>query len=368
MALSIRDYVRRKEGSSVLNSKHNQMILDKIGLQDATLFQLDNRQNEHKNEEISAPSLNFLQDSWRRLKKNKGAQISLFILLIIIGIAILAPVLAPHSPTAQNPKFSNLPPKIPGLEWWSWFDGTALNRAGKVIDRYAQVGVPEGVYFYLGTDALGRDLLSRILYGTQISLIIAFVAALINLVFGVIYGLVSGWFGGKIDTFMQRVLEILSGIPNLVIVILMLLALRPGLFSIIITIALTSWITMSRVVRAQTLRIKQQEYVLAAQVLGQSTFKIMLKHILPNMLGIIIVQVMFALPAAIFFEAFLSFIGIGVPAPDASLGTLINEGYKVFRYYPHLMWYPAAVISILMLAFNLLADGLRDAFDPKMKE
>ena len=148
----------------------------------------------------------------------------------------------------------------------------------------------------------------------------------------------------------------------------MLLVLKPGLISIIITIALTSWITMSRVVRAQTLRLKQTEYVLAAQVLGQHPIKIMLKHILPNMIGIIIVQVMFALPSAIFFEAFLSFIGIGIPAPDASLGTLISDGYKTFRFLPHLMWYPAAMISFLMLSFNLLADGLRDAFDPKMKE
>ncbi|MDO4432285.1 MAG: ABC transporter permease [Aerococcaceae bacterium] len=335
---------------------------------DKSLFRLDNRQASALNEAITAPSLNFLQDSWRRLKKNKGAIIALWIVLLFIALAVFAPVLAPHSPVAQRPEYANLPPKIPGLEQFSWFNGSAVNRAGKLIDRYAQANVPAGTYYYLGTDALGRDLLSRILYGTRISLTIAFVAAAINLVFGVLYGITSGWFGGKMDTFMQRVLEILSGIPNLVIVILMLLVLKPGLTSIIITIALTSWISMSRVVRAQTLRIKQQEYVLAAQVLGQSTFNIMLRHILPNMLGIIIVQVMFALPAAIFFEAFLSFIGIGIPAPDASLGTLINDGYKTFRFLPHLMWYPAGVISLLMLAFNLLADGLRDAFDPKMKE
>lgn len=348
-------------------SSYNARLLESLSDKKESL-QLMNRDTQQESEAIQTPSLNFLQDSWRRLKKNKAALFSLSILAIFILLAILAPLIAPHSPIKQNVNWANLPPKIPGLEQFSWFDGQATNRAGKLIDQYAQKKVPEGIYYYLGTDALGRDLLSRILYGTRISLIIAFVAAFINLVFGVIYGLVSGWFGGKVDTFMQRLLEILSGIPNLVIVILMLLVLKPGLVSIIITIALTSWISMSRVVRAQTLRIKQQEFVLAAQVLGQSPFKIMFKHILPNMLGIIIVQVMFALPAAIFFEAFLSFIGIGIPAPAASLGTLINDGYKVFRFYPHLMWYPAAVISLLMLAFNLLADGLRDAFDPKMKE
>lgn len=315
-----------------------------------------------------APALSFFQDSWRRLKRNRSAIISLWVIGLFILVALLAPLVAPYSPTAQNPSFANLPPKIPGLEHFSWFSGQGANRAGVLVDRYAQAKVPEGVYYYLGTDALGRDLLSRILYGLQISLLIAFVAALINLVFGVVYGVTSGWLGGKVDTAMQRVLEILSGIPNLVIVILMLLVLKPGLVSIIITVALTSWISMSRVVRAQTLRLKQQEYVLAAQVLGQSSVKIIWRHILPNMLGLIIVQVMFALPAAIFFEAFLSFIGIGLPAPAASLGTLINDGYKTFRFLPHLMWYPAAVISVLMLAFNLLADGLRDAFDPKTKE
>lgn len=347
---------------------YNQKVLDEIGLLNDDLFKQDQRFDSVQNEEIVAPTLNFFQDSWRRLKKNKGAMISLFVIIAIIFIAIFAPLFAPHDPNAQNPAWSNLPPKIPGLEGWSWFNGTSVNRGGTLIDSYEQANVPSDVYYYLGTDSLGRDLLSRIIFGTRISLIVAFAAALINLVFGITYGIISGWVGGRVDSLMQRILEILSGVPNLVIVVLMLLVMRPGLVSIIITIALTSWITMSRVVRAQTIRLKQQEYVLAAQVLGQPVYKIMLKHILPNMMGLIIVQVMFALPSAIFFEAFLSFIGIGIPAPNASLGTLINDGYKTFRFLPHLMWYPAAVISILMLSFNLLADGLRDAFDPKMKE
>lgn len=352
----------------LMSSDYNKALLQQIGAVDTRLFERDDCHSCLESEEIPTPTLNFFQDAWRRLRKNKGAMISLVVVTIIVVLAILAPVIAPHSPLEQNPSFGKLPPKIPGLESFGWFDGKAVNRAGKLIDRYAELKVPEGTYYYLGTDSLGRDMLSRILYGTRISLLIAFVAAAINLVFGVLYGIVSGWFGGRVDTVMQRILEILAGIPNLVIVILMLLVLKPGILSIIITIALTSWITMSRVVRAQTIRLKQQEYVLAAQVLGQSTWKIMWKHLLPNMLGLIIVQVMFALPSAIFFEAFLSFIGIGIPAPEASLGTLINEGYKLFRYYPHLMWYPAAIISALMLSFNLLADGLRDAFDPKMKE
>lgn len=354
--------------TEISKTPYNEELLEETRQLDENLFVPDNRMASSRNEEIVAPTLNFFQDSWRRLKKNRGAMLSFFVIAVIIIITVFAPLFAPHNPNAQNPAWSNLPPKIPGLEGFSWFDGMSVNRGGALVDSYEQAGVPEGVYYYLGTDSLGRDLLSRIIFGTRISLIVAFAAALINVVFGITYGITSGWVGGRVDSLMQRILEILSGVPNLVIVVLMLLVMRPGLLSIIITIALTSWITMSRVVRAQTIRLKQQEYVLAAQVLGQPTIKIMLKHILPNMMGLIVVQVMFALPSAIFFEAFLSFIGIGIPAPNASLGTLINDGYKTFRFLPHLMWYPAAVISIIMLSFNLLADGLRDAFDPKMKE
>lgn len=335
---------------------------------DDSLFEFVTEDHSYEQEEIQAPSRSFWADAWHRLTENKTAVASLVILVVIVVIAVFAPVLAPHDPLAQNPRVANLPPKIPGLENFSWFNGEAINRGGVLYDAYERAGLGADVYYYMGTDALGRDLLSRIMYGTRISLIIAFVAAVINLLIGVSYGLISGWKGGKVDQWMQRLLEVISGIPNLVIVVLMLLVLEPGLMSIIITVALTSWVSMSRVVRAQTIRLKQQEYVLAARVLGQSTTQILMNHILPNVLALIVIQIMFALPSAIFFEAFLSFIGIGIPAPSASLGSLVNEGYKTFRFLPHLMWYPAGVISILMLAFNLLADGLRDALDSKLRE
>ncbi|MCI5775347.1 MAG: ABC transporter permease [Aerococcus sp.] len=316
-------------------------------------------------EKIAAPSLSFIQDSWRRLKKNKVAIFCLILLIIVAIIALLAPVLSPYDYAEQHPAFSNLPPKIPGLENLGIFDGTTHNTLGSVVDMYQTKGVPEGTYFYLGTDALGRDLLSRILYGTRVSLVIGFVAAMLNLFIGVPYGIISGWCGGKVDTIMQRILEVLSGIPNLVVVILLLLVLRPGISSIIIALALTEWITMARLVRAETLKVKNMEYVLAAKSLGESPFKIALKHILPNISGVVIIQTIFAIPSAIFFEAFLSFIGLGIPAPEASLGTLINDGYKTFRFLPHLMWYPAGVLCVIMISFNMLANGLRDALDPK---
>ena len=330
------------------------------------LFETASESSMQDKEKISAPSLSFMADSWRRLKKNKVAMVSLIILIIISMSSLLAPVIAPHDPNAQTVQYANMPPKIPGIDI-NGLNGT-VKQNGVVIDKYEASNVPEDVYYYLGTDSLGRDLLSRILYGTRVSLFIAFMAALFNLTLGVVYGLTSGWLGGKVDNIMQRILEILSGVPNLVVVILMLLVLKPGISSIIIALALTEWLSMARVVRAQTLKLKNQEYILAARTLGQSPMKIAFGHILPNLAGVIIIQVMFSIPSAIFFEAFLSFIGIGIPAPNASLGTLINDGYKTFRFLPHLMWYPAGIMSVIMICFNLLADGLRDAFDPKMRD
>lgn len=329
------------------------------------LFESASESSMQDKEKISAPSLSFMADSWRRLKKNKVAMVSLIILIIISMSSLLAPAIAPHDPNAQTVQYANMPPKIPGIDI-NGLNGT-VKQNGVVIDKYEASNVPEDVYYYLGTDSLGRDLLSRILYGTRVSLFIAFMAALFNLTLGVVYGLTSGWLGGKVDNIMQRILEILSGVPNLVVVILMLLVLKPGISSIIIALALTEWLSMARVVRAQTLKLKNQEYILAARTLGQSPMKIAFRHILPNLAGVII-QVMFSIPSAIFFEAFLSFIGIGIPAPNASLGTLINDGYKTFRFLPHLMWYPAGIMSVIMICFNLLADGLRDAFDPKMRD
>ena len=237
---------------------------------------------------------------------------------------------------------------------------------GEKVDLYEIKKVDE--YYWFGTDGLGRDLFTRLWEGTQISLLIAFVAAVIDVVIGVLYGGISGYFGGRVDDIMQRIVEILIGIPTLIIVILMLLIMEPGLTAIIIAISLTGWIGMSRIVRAQILKYKGQEFVLASRTLGASDKRIIGKHLLPNILGIIIINTMFTIPTAIFFEAFLSFIGLGLQPPDASLGTLINDGYKVMEHQPYFLLFPAVVISVLMIAFNLIGDGLRDALDPKMKD
>lgn len=332
----------------------------------AAKFQPLQKNTNEEREAIATPSLTFFQDSWRRLKKNKAAVFSIILLLIIIAISIITIFVSPHDPTAQNVTFTNLPPKIPGINI-NGLNGYAMV-GGELVDKYAAANVPDGTYFLLGTDGLGRDLLSRLFVGTRISLLIAFIAAMLDIIFGVTYGLISGLLGGRIDNVMQRFLEILSGIPNLVVMILMLVVFEPGIFSIVAAMAITNWIPMARIVRAQTMKLKDQEFVLAATTLGESRLKIAMKHVLPNISSVIIVQMMFSIPSAIFFEAFLSFIGLGLKPPSASLGMLLSDGYKTFLFLPYQMWVPAVTLSVIMIGFNLLADGLRDAFDPKMKE
>src|SRR5699024_6699115 len=179
------------------------------------------------------------------------------------------------------------------------------------------------------------------------------------------YGLLSGLGGGRVDAVLQRVLEVVAGIPTLVVLVLMLTIFEPGLTTIVLAMVVTGWIPMARVVRAQALRLKEQEVILAAQVLGATRRRIAIRHVLPNSLGLILVQMMFSIPTAIFFEAFLSFIGLGLRPPVASLGTLLNEGFETFTFLPYQMLAPAIALSVVMVAFNLLADGLRDSFDPK---
>ncbi len=331
----------------------------------ASLFRFRPAQREAE-QDAGAASPSFWKDAWLRLCRNRAAVVSMALLLFIIAVAFLAPVLAPYDPNTQNIPRENLPPRIPGIQIPGFNGYSSL--AGKSVDRYALAGVPDGVNYFFGTDEFGRDLFSRTLYGTRISLVIAFVAAVLDLTIGVVYGLTSAMKGGRTDNIMQRLLEILSGIPGLVLVVLMLLIFSPGLTSIIFALAISSWIPMARMVRAQTLRIKNMEYVLAARALGTSEVRIALSHVLPNIAGIVVVRTMFSIPAAIFFETFLSFIGVGMKVPNASLGTLLNSGYKVFRIYPYQMWIPAVVLCVIMLVFNLFADGLRDALDPRMKE
>ncbi|QUW22966.1 ABC transporter permease [Sporosarcina sp. Marseille-Q4063] len=311
-------------------------------------------------EEITTPSISFWKEARERLFKNKGAVFSLIVLGILILLALVGPAMNEHTHRSQNLMHSNLPPKVDGLGWLG-FDGKDVK--GK--DVYEIRNIEENYWF--GTDEFGRDLWTRVWKGTQISLFIALVAAALDLAIGVLYGGISSFYGGRLDNIMQRIIEVLVGIPNLIVIILFILILEPGITSIILALIVTGWVGMARVVRGQILQLKGQEFILASRTLGASNARLIGKHLLPNVMGPIIVTVMFTIPTAIFFEAFLSFIGLGLQAPLASLGVLIEDGYKSMRYFSYKLIFPAAVISLIMISFNLLADGLRDALDPKMR-
>ncbi|GGC74654.1 peptide ABC transporter permease [Thalassobacillus devorans] len=365
------------------------------------------KQDDEGSEKIQRPSLSYWQDAWIRLRKNKGAIFGMIVLFIIFIMAIIGPFFNEKGINDQDLGLSKLPPRVQGLEDVRWlgmdgtksdtFEASSVEAAKERLrQRYTQrddefmtydvksdkegnakvkgyfhIYEAKGLqdqYYWFGTDTLGRDLFTRTWYGTRISLYIAFLAAAIDMIIGVAYGGISAYYGGRVDDVMQRIIEILVGIPNLVVVILMIMILDPGIISITIALTITGWIGMARIVRGQVLKLKNQEFVLASRTLGSSNTRILSKHLIPNTLGMIIVNTMFTIPSAIFFEAFLSFIGLGLQSPQASLGTLINDGFKALQINPYIMIFPAIVISLIMVAFNILADGLRDALDPKMRE
>src|SRR5699024_10545658 len=362
---------------------------------------------ESDQEKISRPSRTFMQDATRTFFKSVPAMISLIVLLLTLLMSIIGPWMNEYGYDDQDLNRAKLPPRISWLEDISWlpftgtltetFMGTDVDDATTKalmrfdtdeefvdIDVIAEGDGSRGsaevkatfhpyeakdlhdTYFWLGTDNLGRDQWTRLWKGTRVSMFIAFAAAAIDLLIGVVYGGISAYAGGRVDDIMQRGIEILVGIPNLVVVLLMIMVLNPGITSIIIAMIITGWTGMARIVRGEVLKLKNQEFVLAARTLGASTGRIIMKHLLPNISGIIIINTMFTIPSAIFMEAFLSFIGLGLMPPEASLGTLINTGFDNLRSYPFMFIYPAIVISVIMIAFNIMADGLRDAFDPKM--
>lgn len=302
------------------------------------------------------------KDALYRFNKNKGAVFGLVCILLIVLFAIFAPMLSSHAYDEVNAAWQNLPPRVPLIEKLGILDGT---RDG--VDLYAQRGL-EDTYFFFGTDALGRDQWTRVFSGTRISLLVAVIAAAADMLIGVVYGLISGYYGGRVDMVMQRITEVVYGIPSLVVVTLLMLVLKPGIGSIIIALLISGWIGMSRLVRAQILKLKEQEYVLASRSMGARDRDILFKEILPNTMGQIMIMTMTSIPSAIFTESFLSYIGLGIPAPHASLGVLISDGYKSMLLYPYLLIVPIVVFALLMISLNLFADGLRDALDPRMKD
>ena len=314
------------------------------------------------------------QNYWREVRMrffaNKGAVISLFLVIIIGVFAAFGPMMTDYTYEQQTLAEKNFAPRIPGLESIGFFDGDESLRTTtgtKIINGYKEKGLTD-VYYWFGSDTLGRDIWTRVWEGTRISLGIALCAAIIDMIIGMSYGLISGYFGGKVDNIMQRIAEIINGIPRLVIVTLLMLILPRGFITIVFALMITEWIGMSRIARAEMLKLKELEFVLASRTLGAKSFFIIFKEILPNTIGQIITQLMFSIPTAIFTEAFLSFVGLGIPVPMCSLGSLISEAFNSFTTHPYQIVPPILVLAILMLCFNMLADGLREAFDPKLKE
>lgn len=330
---------------------------------DQKLFEIQGSRTA-ETEQMGRLSLSFWHDAWLRLRSNKGAIFGLLLIAIIMLMAVIGPSMSNYTYKEQNIKHAKLPPKIAALEDIHWLPFDGRDKDG--FDVYESKEVNQ--YYWFGTDDLGRDLWTRAWYGTRISIFIGIMAALIDLLIGIAYGGISGYYGGRIDNVMQRIIEILVGIPQLIVVILFILVFEQGIFSIIMAMVITGWVSMARIVRGQFLKLKNQEYVLASRTLGASGGRLIWKHLMPNVVGPIIVTTMFTIPSAIFTEAFLSFIGLGIAPPEASLGSLVNDGFKSMQMYPHMLIIPSVIISLLILSFNLLADGLRDALDPQMKK
>ena len=300
-------------------------------------------EEEKKFEEIVRPSVGYWADAWRRLKNNKVALFSLIMIILVILLAFIGPVLME---------------KILGYTYYDTnLQATDLRPSAK---------------HWFGTDNLGRDLFVRVMYGARYSLIIAISAAAINLVIGVLYGGVAGFFGGKVDNIMMRIVDVLYSIPTQIYVIILMAAFKKegstGLTTIILAMAISYWVGMARIVRGEILELKQREFVLAAKALGASKARILFVHLIPNCMGSILVTLTLFVPQAIFTEAFLSFIGLGINAPLASLGTLANDASGLLSTAAYQLLFPAGAICIIILAFNLFGDGLTEALDPKNKK
>jgi oligopeptide transport system permease protein len=295
---------------------------------------------------IVRKSMTYWQDAWRRLKQSKASMICLIYLILLIIGAIVFPMVSGFTGSEIHSSETYLPP-------FSMCTDTTYGTQGHM--------------HWFGTDSIGRDVFTRIWLGAQISLFIGFMAALTEFLIGLPYGGISGYLGKWVDNLMMRVLEIVIGIPYLIIIILLLVVMEPGLWTIVLALAIVGWTGLARLVRGQVVQLKEQEFVMAAKVLGAKAPRIVMNHMFPNTIGIVVVALTLAVPGAIFTEAFLSFIGLGVAIPTPSWGMLASDGIREIRQYPYLLFIPAAFISLTMLALNILGDKLRDVLDPRLR-
>lgn len=322
-------------------------------------------EEEKRQQQIMRPSVSFLKDAMGRLRRNHVAMLSLAIIIVIALVSFIAPMVYPYSYTDQDVKAKHLRP----FEY-SKFEKARMDRGEKIFPHI------------MGTDALGRDYAIRVIYGTRISLLVGLVSAIIVIVIGIIYGSISGYFGGRVDLIMMRIVDIIYSLPDVLIVILLSVGIKEivsashnpfvvrlgaGMVSIFIVFGLLYWVGMARQVRGQVLSIKEQEFVLASKAIGASPARIIRKHMIPNCVSVIIITAAMQIPSAIFTESFLSFLGMGVSIPMPSLGSLASDARTGFVSYPYLLMFPALSIFLIVLSFNLLGSGLRDAFDPKLR-
>lgn len=272
------------------------------------------------------------QDAFIRLRKNKMAMIGLFILIFFIAVALLTPLIAPYTYEGQNLELGATPPST---QHW------------------------------LGTDTLGRDQLTRIMYGSRVSLMVGFVATAVALLIGVLWGATAGFLGGRVDAIMMRIVDVLYALPFTIFIILLTVIFGSSIVLLFVAIGAVEWLTMARIVRGQVISIKQQEFVEAAVTMGLSPWQIITHHLIPNVLGPVIVYTTLTIPGVILLESFLSFLGLGIQPPQSSWGSLISGGVEVMEEFPWLLIFPGLALSVTLFSLNFLGDGLRDALDPR---
>ena len=375
------------------------------------------QQTNEERERIWRKTRSFAGDVWSRFRKKPTAIAGFLIIVLLVLFSVLGPLFTGKSYSEQDLNAANIAPRIkvfetPDRNGWLYITqsmkllrvsaegdfGEQLSKLREDSERQMLIfdyeGSEIGLYYgkkpylvvnpdtlviaksrrirnrdyLLGTDSLGRDILTRLMYGSRVSLVVAFVAVFVNLLIGILYGGISGYLGGNVDEFMMRIVDIISTIPLTLYVILIMVLLGSGLGSIIVALGSVYWVGMARVVRGQVLSLKQQEFVLAARTIGSSTSTILFRHLIPNAMGAILVTATMLIPSAIFMEAFLGFLGIGLKPPLASLGTMCNDATENLRSCPYQLFIPAFVIVLIMFAFNFVGDGLRDALDPKLRK
>ena len=373
--------------------------------------------SDEDREKIWKKNRTFAGDVWFRFRHKPTAVGGLILILVLLVFAFVGPHFTKYSYSKQDLDVVNIPPRMTVYETkdksgylyitaslkilWVNKDGTLGKQLTKLREEKdssmiifdcngEEVGLYYGIKPYLiadpatrviydkakvwnhsyilGTDSLGRDILTRLMYGTQVSLLVAVIAVVVNLVIGIVFGGISGYIGGMVDTVMMRIVDIISTIPLTLYVILIMVLMGSGIKSIIVAIGTTYWVDMARVVRGQVLSLKSQEFVMAAKTIGSSTKTILLQHLIPNAMGSILVTVTMLIPSAIFMEAFLGYLGIGLQPPLASLGTMCNDATQNLQSCPYQLFIPALVICLIMFGFNFIGDGLRDALDPKLKK